>query len=151
MAATDTGSADRLWSIKEGEGSGTGRKRGLTRGLAGDGAREGGRNGGGGGGRLAVALRSEKDDAGRRECMLESEGSRSCSIAGRSRGLGGTARCGWLPEAGGLSELVDAAEESAASFSNLERRLLTAGGAAVSIPSDGSGAVMAASEEDSES
>lgn len=115
------------------------------RGGAGDEAREGGRKGGGGGGRLEAALRSEEEDAGWRECMLESDGSRSCSAECLRRGLGGTGvgeRWSWLPS-GGLREETDGVFESAASFSKRERRLLTAGGAHVSMPSEFSGTVIA--------
>lgn len=115
------------------------------RGGTGDEAREGGRKGGGGGGRLEAALRSEEEDAGWRECMLESDGSRSCSAECLRRGLGGTGvgeRWSWLPS-GGLREETDGVFESAASFSKRERRLLTAGGAHVSMPSEFSGTVIA--------
>ena len=105
--------------------------------FAGEGAR---RDGGGGGGRFAAALRSVEEEDRWRGCKDASDGRRARSGAGEAArsGLRGTGLAErWAPLVEGLRTLGGGTDESAASFSNLERRLLTAGGAAVSIPSEG--------------
>ncbi|KAH9936882.1 uncharacterized protein BXZ73DRAFT_76671 [Epithele typhae] len=94
--------------------------------------------------------RSDADEEEWRENWDESEARRECSGAGEGerRGLGGmglAARCG--PPGEGLRVEEEGEDESAASLSNRERRLLTAGGAAVSIPSTGSPEDMAKNRE----
>lgn len=89
--------------------------------------------GGGGGGGGCLFLRSEDEAADRRECGLE--GGRSFDIdMARGRGLllpASGVRCSFF------SALSDV-DDSDASFSNLERRLLTAGVGVSSTSGDGS-------------
>jgi len=108
----------------------TGRSRGLALG-AGEGARDE-RAGGGGGGLFRPAFKSEEDEAGRSDCG-SGLGSLWPELA-RGRGLGGSSVRRPYVLAGLLA--TAAAAVSAANCSNLERKLLTAGGGVDSMCAD---------------